>query len=186
MDVVRQMACFYAVCLYASTLMMMTLTMADCNWIVLTHSESCQRDWLNLFNVWDQPSLWVMISLPVSRCISLFSMIGTFKVDKSLLNLTSRRASLYQQQKFTTGMSKLKGKKLNTSESFTRYRPSVNKGDLDISRLSSMTILPSPADSQQYLNIISDAWKMQKTGRYIYVCIFCHIQHRIYANAIFI
>ncbi|XP_055494387.1 cyclic nucleotide-binding domain-containing protein 2-like [Leucoraja erinacea] len=90
--------------------------------------------------------------------------ISTFKVDKSLLNLTSRRASLYQQQKFTTGMSKLKGKKLNTSESFTRYRPSVNKGDLDISRLSSMTILPSPADSQQYLNIISDAWKMQKTG----------------------
>ncbi|XP_078260738.1 cyclic nucleotide-binding domain-containing protein 2-like [Rhinoraja longicauda] len=92
--------------------------------------------------------------------------ISTFKIDKSLLNLTSRRATLYQLQKFTTGSSKHRGKTLNRKdpESFIEHRPRMHKEDPDGSHYSSMTMLPTPADSQQYLNIIANSWKMQKTG----------------------
>ncbi|XP_069790290.1 cyclic nucleotide-binding domain-containing protein 2-like isoform X3 [Narcine bancroftii] len=83
--------------------------------------------------------------------------IGTFKIDKRLLSLTSRRASLFHHQKLTAGRM---GKMQSLSVSSTQYHPSINSRKIDTSGPSSAM----PSGSRLGLNLPAEDWKLQKMG----------------------
>ncbi|XP_051866887.1 cyclic nucleotide-binding domain-containing protein 2-like [Pristis pectinata] len=90
--------------------------------------------------------------------------IATFKVDKRLLNLTSRRASLYQHQKHSSGLSKKREHLRSLSETFKQHRSSTNKRDGEASILSGSFAMLEPTPSGSRQNVTVEQWKLQKMG----------------------
>ncbi|XP_072902716.1 cyclic nucleotide-binding domain-containing protein 2-like isoform X1 [Hemitrygon akajei] len=88
--------------------------------------------------------------------------IATFKIDKGLLNLTSRRASLYRHQKQLPNLSN----KGDLSKTFRQSHPGNKKKDGEDPWLSNSSVMQDSTPFRSTPNIMMKQWNPQNMGSF--------------------